>query len=684
MKKTALLLLTAVAVFSVFPQGGGKISLLAMPEAAFPLGEASENFEFGYGGSFAAEYIPKNLSNIFIKGNIGYLMIPTVAETNLSVAAFSLHGGYIIRPADLFNIRFSAGAGSYAGMYEGENGSDLFYSFDSLFSFIFNPSLSLGLGAAYRDFLVTSEGLSLYKGFAVNAGSILRLGGNGRDSGLEMDQIQILPVFPVFYKYYDDNPLGNLSIRNSENSSLKDIEISLFVENYMDSPKVFSTIREIRPGEEKIVPVYGLFNDRLLEITEATKLPARIKCEYSYLGKSREREISETVRFYDRNAMTWDDDRKAASFVTAKDPEILRYAKYIAGTIRGKGAQSINSSFRLAMGIFQSLKDYNINYVIDPQTPYEQFSREKLSIDYLQFPVQTMNYKAGDCDDLSIMYSALLESVGIETAFITIPGHIYMAFSLDMTMEEAGKIFNDTRNLIFENDRTWLPVEITMIQSGFTKAWDEGAKQWRENFRLNQAELFPVHESWKTYEPVGSPKTASNIRIPDDDAIMASYLTELDRVIFRELQPRIAQLQKEIRESGDAPSRINKLGVLYARYGYYDRAEDEFKKIVSRTEYRPALVNMGNISYLKENYSEALDYFKRANSKNPENLSSLLGIAKVSYELEKYDAVQTAFTKVEHLNPDLANDYSYLVSKNDSVGRASARDYKEKTLWDEE
>ncbi len=684
MKKLIILLFAAVTVFSVFPQGGSKISLLAMPEAAFPLGDSSENFEIGYGGSFAAEFMPQNLSNIFFKGNIGYLMIPTIAETNLSIAAFSLNAGYIFRPAELINIRFSAGGGYYAGMYEGENGSDLFYSVDSLFSFIFNPTLSMGLGAVYRDFLATSEGLSLYRGFGVNAGTLIRLGGTGRDSGLEMERIQILPVFPVFYKYYDDNPLGNLSIRNSENSSLKDIELSLFVENYMDSPKVFATIREIKPGEEKIVPVYGLFNDKLLEITEATKLPAKFKCSYSYLGKGREREISETVRFYDRNAMTWDDDRKAASFVTAKDPEILRYAKYIAGTIRGKGTKTINNNFRLAMGVFQSLRDYNINYVIDPQTPYEEFSRDSLSIDYLQFPVQTMNYKAGDCDDLSIMYSALLESVGIETAFITVPGHIYMAFSLDITMEEAGKIFSDTRNLIFENGKTWLPVEITMIQDGFTRAWDEGAKEWRENFRLGQANLFPVHESWKTYEPVGSPKTASNIRIPDDDAILSSYISELDKVILRELQPRIAELQREISESGNYPSKINSLGVLYARYGYFDKAETEFRKIVAKTEYLPALVNMGNISFLRENYSEALDYYRRANSKNPENLSSLLGIAKVSYELEKYDTVQTAFAKVENLNPSLADEYSYLVSKSDAIGRASSRDNKEKTLWDEE
>ena len=684
MKKLLILLFTAVVVFSAFPLGSSKISLQVLPEAAFPLGNSADNYEMGGGANLAAEFILPNQSNIFIKGNIGYFLIPTIAETNLSIASFGLGAGYILRPAELINIRFSAGGGYYSGMYEGENGSDLFYTADSLFSFIFNPSFSLALGGGYRDYLATSSGGSLFRGFGVNIGSFMRLGGGGSNAGLEMEQIQILPVFPVFYKYYDDNPLGNLSIKNSESTVLKNIEVSLFVEKYMDSPKVFASLRELKPGEEKIIPVYGLFNDQLLEITEATKLPAQISCTYNFYGKSEKKDISETIRIYDRNAMTWDDDRRAASFVTSKDPEIMKFAKYIAGTIRGQGTKLINNNFRMAMGIFQGLKLYNINYVIDPQTPYELFSKDKLSIDYLQFPVQTMNYKAGDCDDLSIMYSALLESVGIETAFITIPGHIYMAFSLDMTMEEAEKIFGDIRNLIFEGGKTWVPVEITMVQSGFTKAWDQGAKQWRENFKIGEANLFPVHESWGTFEPVGSPKTASSIRIPEDRIILSSYLSELDKVLLRELQPRIAKLQREIKERKNNPSRINKLGVLYARFGYYDKAETEFKKIISKTDFLPALVNMGNISYLKENYNEALNYYSRANKKEPENLSSLLGIARVSYELEKYDAVQNAYTRVENINPSLANDYSYLVSKSDAMGRASARDYKEKTLWDEE
>ncbi len=46
----------------------------------------------------------------------------------------------------------------------------------------------------------------------------------------------------------------------------------------------------------------------------------------------------------------------------------------------------------------------------------------------------------GDCDDLSILVCSLFEAVAIDTAFITVPGHIFMAFDSGLKS-----------NFIFEN-----------------------------------------------------------------------------------------------------------------------------------------------------------------------------------------------------------------------------------------
>ncbi len=129
--------------------------------------------------------------------------------------------------------------------------------------------------------------------------------------------------------------------------------------------------------------------------------------------------------------MTWDDDRKAAAFVTSTDPDVLLFAKNTASDAGSKAnPPAINATFRIAMALFQAMNLQGVSYVTDPTTPYESSSKNKTALDFLQFPMQTLAYRAGDCDDLSILYAALLEAAGIRTAFITVPGHIYVAFDL--------------------------------------------------------------------------------------------------------------------------------------------------------------------------------------------------------------------------------------------------------------
>ena len=41
---------------------------------------------------------------------------------------------------------------------------------------------------------------------------------------------------------------------------------------------------------------------------------------------------------------------------------------------------------------------------------------DRAAIDHIQYPAQTLGGKTGDCDDLTVLYCALLESAGMATA----------------------------------------------------------------------------------------------------------------------------------------------------------------------------------------------------------------------------------------------------------------------------
>ena len=76
--------------------------------------------------------------------------------------------------------------------------------------------------------------------------------------------------------------------------------------------------------------------------------------------------------------------------------------------------------------LFEALKQHGVRYVADPNTPYARVSADASAIDHIQYPGQVLRKKGGDCDDLTVLYCALLESAGIATALVDYPGHIFL------------------------------------------------------------------------------------------------------------------------------------------------------------------------------------------------------------------------------------------------------------------
>ncbi len=192
---------------------------------------------------------------------------------------------------------------------------------------------------------------------------------------------------------------------------------------------------------------------------------------YKVEGQTYEDRKIETLTLWGRNAMTWDDNRKAAAYVTSKDPGVLNFARSVSSFIRSKENRSICDNLQAAIAFHEALDLYGLNYTPNPKTPYEQVSKQKDVIDFLQFPQETFQYKAGDCSDLSILYGSLFQAVGIDAAFITIPGHIFIAVDSGLAADQAPKELIPEGQFIAYKSKAWIPVEITSIHDGFMKAW---------------------------------------------------------------------------------------------------------------------------------------------------------------------------------------------------------------------
>ncbi|MCK5672092.1 MAG: tetratricopeptide repeat protein, partial [Spirochaetales bacterium] len=437
-------------------------------------------------------------------------------------------------------------------------------------------------------------------------------------------------------------------------------------------PQLIAEIEELRTKEVMEIPITALFKNDVLEITEKDSAQSQIIITYSVGGTSLTANRNESLRIYDRNSINWDDDRKAAAFVTAKDPTILKFSRNVTSEIGSLSGSVLNRNLSDGIALFEAIREYGLEYKIDPDSSYEVLSQDESLTDYLQFPVQTLDYKTGDCDDLSILYSAMLEAVSVETAFVTTPGHIYIAFSLGLNESQAGKIFSTTENLIIAEDKAWIPVEITLLNDGFLKAWETGARQWREAVVHNSAGFIPVRTAWSEYEPTwfGSGENTSVVeRIPQISKIASSYKSSLNQFVQVQITPLVERMEERISQRSSS-RLINQFGTLYARYGLIDKAEVQFKK-AARQNYVPSIVNLGNIFFLSEDYRQANVQYEKAYKINPDNTDVILALARTGFEMEKYKEAQEYYDIAQILDPDQASKYAYLSGGSTSTGRAS-------------
>ena len=115
--------------------------------------------------------------------------------------------------------------------------------------------------------------------------------------------------------------------------------------------------------------------------------------------------------------------------VNGRDPFVKRVAdKIVVQSCGGKGKVCH------AKAVFYFVRD-NFEYVLDP-TAFE----------YVKSAKQSLVSGGGDCDDASVLLASLLDSVGIRTKFVFIPGHVYVQAYLPESLRKY-KVNKDWVNL---------------------------------------------------------------------------------------------------------------------------------------------------------------------------------------------------------------------------------------------
>ncbi len=535
MKKKLLLL--SIILFSVNTLSALEFQLRLLPHYSFA---SNKNYENVLGGTLSADFIPltfnKESDNISfsLQGVFEWLKVKDTSFSNTALGA-NFAVGYSHRFTDRIGISPEVFAGVYnipeieaviqektdttpeekrtisslSGIVVGGRlGADFYLS----------PELQLSLWGGYKSYLYKPE--PFMNSFEVGIGVKYNFAkGLFVKSKVENIENTFEPLFPVFYSRYDNQVFGKANFVNNEINDITNVKVSVYIPQYMSAPSVAAEYPVVKKGQTFSADFTAFLNENLMNNMQGGKADARIIVTYNSLSKKMEYEKLVEINTLSRNSMTWADDRAASAFVSGRDASALQFARQVASVVKKELDPSVPRNIQYAAAIFCALKEYGINYVVDPSSAFSD-NVGTMSVDFLQFPYQSLMYHGGDCDDLSILNCSLLEALGINTAFITVPGHIYMAFDSGVAPSEAETYLRNGRYIMVE-DKVWIPVEITLSQDTFNLAWYYGINEWKKN--EDEANLLPLYNCWDEYNAVSVPDSEIAIEMPDAEEIRAMF-----------------------------------------------------------------------------------------------------------------------------------------------------------------
>ena len=507
---------------------------------------------------------------------------------------------------------------------------------------------------------------------------------------IKIVDVDLLSVFAAMQSYYVKNPIGKVTIRNTEKHSVTDVEVSFFQAGFMDTQTKALSIPELGAGESREVPLYASFNEEVFRTEGVTPLTGEVIVDYTTRRKAVQQKFPISYDLHDKTALTWDDDNKVGAFITPADGALRNYTSFVRQTCKDEHVPGISEALQIGMQIYHGLNELGCIYQVDPTSAFTSVQENPLIVDSISLARDTLKRATGDCDDLTVLYCSLLETVGMETAFITVPGHIYVAFNTKVPSKSYREVHPDKNMTLNVNGELWVPVEITMIGSAdFQAAWRTGMEEYRAlDNNPEKRNFILTRKAQAIYRPVGLRERDLGLQYGSREAIADGFKREISKLVDRIIEEHM----KIAKESGHKRN-YNKLGIACAKFGRYSQAEKAFNTALSLDRnYLSPKINLGNIYFLKGEYQEALRSYhsveenlvERNKQKSGLYSKVLLNISKSYYELENYDRSSEFFDKVVSQDPSVGEQFSYLRRSEDPATRSADMSMFETVLFSEE
>ncbi len=470
---------------------------------------------------------------------------------------------------------------------------------------------------------------------------------------IAFEKITLNPVFTAAEKYYVTNPIGEITIVNNDDKTYRNIKLSLSLKKYGD----FATeivVPELVAGEKKTVPVTMTFNDSVLELTEDT--PVQMDVRLSYFEDNQEKSVTQNapIMLYSRNAISWVDRARVASFITQHDTPVVEFARdAVRDNIGLLKSAVVGKPMAKAALLYESINALGIAYVPDPKTPFSKASTNPDILDYVQFPRETLRRKTGDCDDTTSLLAALLISIGVDVTLVDMPGHIFLMVDLEES-DPSVLGFPEERFVKFQ-DSYWLPIETTQLGHGFLTAWQVATSEVKSATEKNEIHFIPVLEAMEKYAPVTIVEVDKNTPAFPSERVAAVFPQLLQQLQEERYQALLRDIKKKIKDDPVDHMLPIQMGMIHVEGGHSDEAQAIFQSLLKEDEsaqvQSSAQNNLGNLAYVKGDYAAAAKSYASAASLTPDDGGIVVNRARAAWRLNDRDTAAQLLVQAKTLLP---------------------------------
>ena len=422
-------------------------------------------------------------------------------------------------------------------------------------------------------------------------------------SPLEITDFKIENIYPSQVNYYAFNPLAKIDIENSAKNEIRNVKVSIFIPNYMNLASE-QVVPSIAAGAKQSFQLSATLDAKqLYQLTANSAAQAKVELSYTFNNQPQTRSLVKPVTIYSRNTINWKRGESVGSFVTPTDETVVKFSRYVISSVTNNSALTakLPRNVVYAIAVWNAIRANGYTYVSSPWKPSEQEL-----LDLVAYPIETLASRTGNCSATSVLMASCLENLGVQTKFLATEDHIYIMFDTDLASKNGYMISQNEKEYIVEDDRIWIPIEATMINQPFVKAWLTAAEEYYKYTSSKKIEVIDTRKAMAAFPAGNLNLPVPAVVTPPGDKVAS--LASQDLVDYEYHQNEVTSSATASLASSNTPESKNKMAIIQAKAGNFDEAVATLAGVSTWQ----AENTLGNIYLLKNELPAAQEHFQKS------------------------------------------------------------------------